>query len=309
MSAVPTDPATDEAVAVLDAANGALVAIVTRSNGPDGGPGVVVCPGGWYGTSTNRNRVFVRLARRLAAGGATVIRFDWHGVGESAGEIDRYVLDEPFTDDVVAAADHLQALGHRDLTLVGVCFGARSALGAAPLVPGLRRLILLSFPVPSPEGLTKASWYGSRHGLRDLLRLSTDRAVLAGLRDPNVRRVYRKAVRLKLRSVRGRNLGRSAVARPKVSSPSLLTPGELLRQLSELERRGVSTHLLFGEEDIELAAFAEFRDDALDRYLASESAGTIVRTVSGNIHGFDTLAVQDAVIDLIAAAVHADGHH
>jgi pimeloyl-ACP methyl ester carboxylesterase len=309
MSGVPTDPAVDETVAVLDAAHGALVAIVTRSIDPDGDPAVVVCPGGWYGTSTNRNRVFVRLARRLGAAGATVIRFDWHGVGESAGEIDRYVLEEPFTDDVVAAADYLQASGHRDITLVGVCFGARSALGAAPFVPGLRRLILLSFPVPSPEGLTKASWYGRRHGLRDLLRLSTDRAVLAGLRDPNVRRVYRKAVRLKLRSVRGRKLAPAAVARAKVSSPAPLTPGELLRQLSELDRRGVSTHLLFGEEDIELAAFAEFRDGALDRYLASESAGTNVRTVSGNIHGFDTLAVQDAVIDLIAATVHADGHH
>jgi pimeloyl-ACP methyl ester carboxylesterase len=303
MSPDSVDKRIEESVVVLDANGVGLVAVLTRSTGRSGGPSIVLCPGGWYGTATNRNRVFVRVARRLAASGARVIRFDWHGVGESAGEIDRYVLDEPFADDVVAAAGFFADDGDRGVVLVGVCFGARSALAAAPYVPRLAQLILLSFPVPNPEGLTKASWYGRHHGTRDLLRLTTDRAVLTGLLDPNVRRVYRKAARMKLRAIRKPRSSRAAGGREGASAQTRLTPRELLRQLEELDGRGVRTHLIFGEEDLELAAFKEFREGALDSYLTADNSSTSVRTVPGNIHGFDTLALQENVIDLVSAEV------
>jgi pimeloyl-ACP methyl ester carboxylesterase len=302
MSTDAEDARIEESVVVLEAASGHLVAFVTRSRQASDGPSVVLCPGGWYGTSTNRNRVFVRLARRLAAGGATVVRFDWHGVGESAGVIDRYVLNEPFVDDVVSATSYLEAQGYDDVTLVGVCFGARSALAAAPLVPHLRRLILMSFPVPSAPGLTKADWIGRRHGARDWLRLSTDRAVLAGLLDPNVRRVYRKAVRMKLRAVRRQSGLHSRGQSGEIGTHEML-PHRLRRQFLELDRRGVDTQLVFGDEDIELAAFGEFVDEALRAYLDSSSSKTVVSVVPGNIHGFDTLAVQSTLIELLVARI------
>jgi pimeloyl-ACP methyl ester carboxylesterase len=295
----------EESVVALEASGVDLVAFLTRSTALSDGPSIVLCPGGWYGTATNRNRVFVRLARHLAATGATVIRFDWHGVGESAGMIDRYVLDEPFASDVVAAAERIAEEGDRELILVGVCFGARSALAAAPDVPGLKQLILLSFPVPNPEGLTKASWYGRQHGIRDLLRLSTDRAVLSGLLDPNVRRVYRKALRMKLRAIRKTHSATVSGGRERTPTQTRLTPRELLRQLEALDCRGVRTHLIFGEEDLELAAFEEFREGALDSYLTAGGSGASVRTVPGNIHGFDSLAVQEDVIRLVDAAVQS----
>ena len=133
--------------------------------------GVVICPGGWYGTSTNRNRVVVRLSRAIANLGHTVVRFDWHGVGDSSGEIDRFVLDRPFVGDVVAVCDSLSGAADR-LLVIGVCFGGRSALAAAPQLEILSGLVLVSFPFPAEQ--TKADWRARKMGWRGVANVATN---------------------------------------------------------------------------------------------------------------------------------------
>jgi pimeloyl-ACP methyl ester carboxylesterase len=92
--------------------------------------GVVLLTGGNY-TRSHRNRMWTHGARRLAAEGWPSIRFDYHGSGDSTGAAE-FDLEEPFDDDVLAAADFLrQATGVTRVALVATCFGGRSALAAA----------------------------------------------------------------------------------------------------------------------------------------------------------------------------------
>lgn len=64
--------------------------------------GVITLTGGASITGIDRNRLYVRLARKLAARGFYVLRFDYHGVGESMGKA-QYDLEEPFVTDLDGA--------------------------------------------------------------------------------------------------------------------------------------------------------------------------------------------------------------
>lgn len=102
-------------------------------------------------------RMNVVIARRLAAQGVAVLRFDYHGIGDSEG-VDRhgqFVMDlygtiqtGGFKHDVVAAARCLrERVGPRPLILGGLCGGAVSALFASSLIEDLASLLLVDLPV------------------------------------------------------------------------------------------------------------------------------------------------------------------
>ena len=95
----------------------------------------------------------VRLARAIANLGHTVVRFDWHGVGDSSGEIDRFVLDRPFVGDVVAVCRPAER-GHRppagSRCLLRRTVGAGSGAGVGE--PGWAGAGLLSLPRRADQG-------------------------------------------------------------------------------------------------------------------------------------------------------------
>ncbi len=101
-----------------------LFGVLTSPPGPESGLGVLLLAGGVYVLSTNRNRVFVRLARELAGLGHQVLRIDFRGVGESTGTISSYDLADPNVEDVRGAMDVLQAASVSGVIVVGSCFGA-----------------------------------------------------------------------------------------------------------------------------------------------------------------------------------------
>jgi pimeloyl-ACP methyl ester carboxylesterase len=103
-------------------------------------------------------RMNVAIARRAAAAGAAVLRFDYQGFGDSDGPrrhgeavMDLYgtVQTGGMRDDVVAAVDHgLRMVGARPVVLGGLCGGAVSALFAASALK--RRIwghLLVDLPV------------------------------------------------------------------------------------------------------------------------------------------------------------------
>jgi exosortase A-associated hydrolase 1 len=88
--------------------------------------GLVIVVGGPQ-TRVGSHRQFVLLARRLAAAGYPVLRFDYRGMGDSAGETKSF--DE--TDqDIAAAMDALQVACPtvQRMVLWGLCDGAAAAL-------------------------------------------------------------------------------------------------------------------------------------------------------------------------------------
>lgn len=102
-------------------------------------------------------RMNVVIARRLAARGIPVLRFDYHGIGDSDGpdHHGEYVMDlygfiqtGGFKDDVASAARMLRdKVGERPVILGGLCGGAISALFAAPLIEDIAGLLLADLPV------------------------------------------------------------------------------------------------------------------------------------------------------------------
>ncbi|GAC1308325.1 MAG: hypothetical protein NVSMB10_14510 [Steroidobacteraceae bacterium] len=81
------------------------------------------------------NRMYVELARRWAARGYVVLRWDLAGLGDSgtrSGERSNEVYPPAALDDIAAAAAYLRREhGAQDLTLAGLCAGAYHALRSA----------------------------------------------------------------------------------------------------------------------------------------------------------------------------------
>jgi pimeloyl-ACP methyl ester carboxylesterase len=267
MSVVAT--ATEERPVFFSAAGNDLFGIVTEPTREPKGVALVFLTGGAFIPATNRNRLSVRIARSVAALGYHSLRLDYHGVGESGGEIELYRLDRPFVDDVLAAASCLRERGVPEIVLAGTCFGARTALAAAERTPGLRGVVLLAPPIRDFELDTPAGGAGPGPAPAP----ARQRRGLAA----RGRRLYRRAFRRRRRAWSAEG-----------ASPRFLDP------LARLARSGTPVLLAYGTED----KFHEMRPK-LAGILEVPGSQIDERIVPGRIHGLTTLAVQDAVATLI----------
>lgn len=78
------------------------------------------------------SRLYVRLARRLAALGFVTLRFDFSGIGDSGARLDSLSLEEGFYDDMRQAMEHLKThFNMKKFILTGHCSGAWMAFLAA----------------------------------------------------------------------------------------------------------------------------------------------------------------------------------
>ena len=109
--------------------------------------GVVFCnPLGQEAIRTHR--MYRVLADRLGAASFAVLRFDYYGTGDSAGD-DAEGEPDGWVGDIVAACELLQSrAGCRELSLFGMRLGANLALRAARLLAAPPRAVLLWDPIP-----------------------------------------------------------------------------------------------------------------------------------------------------------------
>jgi alpha/beta superfamily hydrolase len=97
---------------------------------------------------TMHNHATYRLARAARAAGGTTLRFNYRGVGRSAGA---YGGGAGEVEDARVALDHLRALGpSRPLLACGFSFGAWVAAGCA-IAPGVVGLLLAGLALRSAE--------------------------------------------------------------------------------------------------------------------------------------------------------------
>ena len=88
------------------------------------------------------HRVFVSFARRLAAEGHTVLRFDYMGNGDSAGSFSESSLGTARADVRCAVEEVRRRTGATQVNLLGLRFGAMVASLVADEAPGIEQLIL-----------------------------------------------------------------------------------------------------------------------------------------------------------------------
>jgi hypothetical protein len=124
---------------------GSLEACLTLPRGRAPCVAVVLChPHPAHGGSMN-NKVVVYLARALRAFGAATLRFNFRGVGTSAGQ---YAGGPGEVDDARAAIDALaERFPDLPLWVAGFSFGAYAGLRAAASDSRVRRLIAMAPPV------------------------------------------------------------------------------------------------------------------------------------------------------------------
>ena len=123
------------------------------------------------------NRLYVKLARRLAAGGFVVARFDLSGVGDSRAVSERSGFFERAVAETRACMDLLAAVrGARRFVVGGLCSGADSALHAACEDARVVGAALIE-PMSAPSGAHLLHSYRDRlRRPRSWLRLLTGRS-------------------------------------------------------------------------------------------------------------------------------------
>jgi pimeloyl-ACP methyl ester carboxylesterase len=125
---------------------------------PDG-PGhdlavVLLCPG--IKSRVAPHRLYVKWAAHLAEQGYPVLRFDFHGLGDSEGTIAEPVMLDlygsvqrgRFVDDTLSAIDFLEAEGVAPRVILGgLCGAAITAVLAAHQDPRAAGILALALPV------------------------------------------------------------------------------------------------------------------------------------------------------------------
>lgn len=127
---------------VFQAAGGPCFGWYHRARSPARGAGVVLCPGmGWEAICAYRT--YVQLANELSEAGFDVVRFDYHGTGESAGGDADPGRVAAWQESIVAAvAETRRIAGVSRIALFGLRLGATLAAHAAARAGGIDALVM-----------------------------------------------------------------------------------------------------------------------------------------------------------------------
>ena len=120
-------------------------------------------------------RVYVLIARRLAAAGMVALRFDYSGIGDSPGRQDNMAFEDSTISEAQEAMSFLEATrGVRQFVLMGICWGADNSLRVAMADPRVVGAAAVDFyALPSVRNLVRShrarlvdprSWLGLLRG-------------------------------------------------------------------------------------------------------------------------------------------------
>jgi dienelactone hydrolase len=277
-----------------------LFGIVTEPVSEPKGVAVIFLGAGNIKGATGPNRLYVRLARRVAALGYHALRFDYHGIGESTGEIEGFPFDRPFVDDLLAGVRCLEERGVREITVAGFCYGALTALTAADRIPGLSGVALVNPPVRDP--LLRDAWT-----ISNLLMRAFRRETVRGLADPRSRRRYRRVAAAKLRE--------TLRVRPRSPATPASAAGVSRRffdPLAKLVDRGTPVLIAHDPDNREYGPYRKARPQLtgllespgarVEEYLIAEVGaipGVVHDAPAGVAEGEARVAVQGAVASIL----------
>jgi pimeloyl-ACP methyl ester carboxylesterase len=237
------------------------------------------------------HRLYNKMTTRFVALGYTVLRFDFHGLGDSAGEAPDMLLADlygatqvgRYVGDTLAAMDWMQrTCGTSRFIAAGLCGGALTGLLAAQNDPRITSLLGLSIPVILDGSNIDASRYMTVAQLK-----GTRRRYLMKFRvwDPDVWRSWRRFLTMQSHySLIVRSLAKPVAARFRRAGPEgagvagaaapLAAPDNTNPHVAPAFLRMVSTSrrvlLIFAESDRLLwdfeGKFLRRHQGAIDRY-------------------------------------------
>lgn len=102
---------------------------------------------GWAGYRIGPHQMFTKMARRAEKLGFCSLRFDFRGRGDSEGDTEAATLSTMISDALAACAFLRESTDVAEIALIGDCSGSEVAIGAGPLDPTIRAMILWSAPI------------------------------------------------------------------------------------------------------------------------------------------------------------------
>jgi pimeloyl-ACP methyl ester carboxylesterase len=272
----------------FDAKGEDLFGVFTRPDGEPNGVAVLTLFGAGPFPTLGKNQVRVRLARQLAELGYHVLRIDYRGIGESGGEPREPTLTELWVDDATGAVRWLRSEGFNRIVIVGVCFGARTAIAIQAEVPELAGMVLIAPPVGEANHRETILAHSLTWYLRRALSPSALRLVVGS--HPAAQR--RRGV-LKARLRKGMPGGDQERAAPRQAhaSPQFLEP------MAELLDSGVPVLVLYGRGDDFYLNFERSLEGRLGRMIDAAGPAVTVRVVDDSIAGLASIETQQVLLD------------
>ncbi len=144
--------------------HGRLAGIVTEPAESPRGAAVIVKAG--LSPKFGPFRLYTQLARRLAADGQLVLRFDLGGIGESRPSSGALPLKQRTEMEIRAAVDHVCELGvPGELAIGGLCSGAEDAFRYAEIDPRVTAVFMID-----PFGFRTFGWLWRNYAIRGVRR-------------------------------------------------------------------------------------------------------------------------------------------
>ncbi|MBI1398037.1 MAG: alpha/beta fold hydrolase [Betaproteobacteria bacterium] len=231
------------------------------------------------------SRLYVRLARRLAALGMPVLRLDLSSLGDSDVRADNLPLLEAIVQDPRDAMNDLAVAGYRRFVLFGICSGAYAAFKTACADERVAGAILVNPQdfVGDPEWVSHAwaqrYWSKSLFSPRAWLNLLTGRI--------EYRRLFTVLWRQATRLVRG---GGSKVED---------TTRGLKAELDAVLARGARLQMIFSAGDVSVEQFSMIL--GRDLFDASAPDELAALQLDDTDHLFSRRADQDRLVDGVVA--------
>jgi pimeloyl-ACP methyl ester carboxylesterase len=234
------------------------------------------------------NRLYVKLARRMAALGHPVLRFDFSGTGDSGVRRDHRPLEECLVSESQEAMDWLEKTqGVHEFILMGLCSGAVNAVNTACVDPRVTGAVLINARPRTPDLHAKVQ---GRSAIRKYWKLARTRPLtclkaLATKTSFSVLRNVAKAVPL---SLRRRDNGQLAAQ----AESDLLA-----RQWASLAARGVQLLLVYSEWDPGLDYLEVIPKDQREALFSRDEVCRQI--ILQTNHTFTQVPKQDELLDVV----------
>lgn len=231
---------------------------------------------GWGGYRIGPHRLFVDAARRWSEAGYSSLRFDFRGRGDSGGASESASIDG-MVQDARAAVEHVRdACCPARIVLVGICSGAKVAMGACGADPRVDALVLWSAEAMAGSAQVERKARRSASVLRTYARKLLRRETWAKI--------------LSLR-VNTRMVGKALSGRAGAGADEVRSDREILRAFGGFRGRVL---FLYGGSDPELApALRQFEEFVRQSGIRAE-----FRVVPEADHSFYSLDARAQVLAL-----------
>jgi len=249
------------------------------------------------------NRIYVKLARSLAANGHIVLRFDLSGVGDSLPRPDHMPIEQFTIDDTLQAMEFLaETYGSQRFILMGHCAGAYHSFRTAAQDQRVTGVVMMNPDggevdwVEYDRNRKLARYYENYYSKKTLLDLNRWKRFFS--RQVSYRNVIRNIVRNvlwnRISTLIFRIKLRFRRPPPSVADEQLFTMESILRKLLELDKQVL---LIYSENATSLERIRTSTGKELKQLNAAGKLDLAV--IPGADHVFSTLASQACLLQVI----------